>query len=357
MSKDPQQTEQWHQIQEIMNDPDDTTPDQGDAKKLGYVLEVIQEGVWDWKAKTGHVERSPGWYRMLDYDVGVFPETVFTWENVIHPDDFATVMQHFEDYTSGSIATYEIEYRCRKAGGEYLWIRDQGKIVERNPDGSVARMIGAHLDIHEQKIAQFTLQRQNELLSEDKFTLENLVKQRTSELQEANRKLEENIKQIDQLSNTDYLTAIYNRQKLEKELNHEIARSKRYRSPFSVALFDIDNFKTINDTCGHQVGDLVLQKIGQLTRENIRETDVLGRWGGDEFFIILPGVDLEQAMLSIEKIRCLISEAELYNSLKLTSSFGVTEYTQGDTVGSIYKRTDTALYQAKNSGRNRVVSS
>jgi diguanylate cyclase (GGDEF)-like protein len=323
---------------------------------LRYILDVIKEGVWNWDVNTGNVERSPGWYRMLYYDVGVFPNTVFTWENIIHPDDYPLVMRHFEDYICGRIESYEIEYRCRKADGDYLWIQDQGKIVERNDDGSVARMIGAHLNIHERKLAQLALQRQNELLREDKFTLENLVEQRTSELEEANRKLEQYIKKIDHLRNTDSLTSINNRHKLETELHHEIARAKRYRAPLSVALFDIDQFKKINDSYGHQVGDLILQQVSQLTLRSIRETDIIGRWGGDEYLIILPGVDMVHAVASVEKIRCLIAESEFTKSLRVTCSFGVTQYILDDSIGSMYKRTDVALYRAKHAGRNAVAS-
>ncbi|WP_372881690.1 PAS domain-containing protein, partial [Psychromonas sp.] len=111
---------------------------------LNNILDIINEGVWDWSAKTGHVGRSPGWYRMLGYDVGIFQEDVFTWENVIHPHDYPRVMRHFELYTTGKSDAYSVEYRCKKADGSYLWIRDKGRIVEYDDQGKVARMIGAH---------------------------------------------------------------------------------------------------------------------------------------------------------------------------------------------------------------------
>lgn len=319
-----------------------------------YILDIIEEGVWDWHANTGQVDRSPGWYRMLGFDLQALPETVFTWEDIIHPDDYPGVMHHFEQYISGQSEAYEIEYRCRKLDGSYLWIKDQGRIIERNKDGSIARMIGAHLNIHDQKIAQMTLQRQNELLSEDKFTLEHLIEQRTQELEEANQRLENNIKQVEKLRNTDFLTAIYNRHKSETELERELARSNRYQSALSIALFDIDDFKQINDNHGHQIGDLALQKIAALVKQHIRETDILGRWGGDEFIIIIPGTGLEDALTSLEKIRQLIAQTTLIESVKLTCSFGVTEYIQDDSISSIYKRMDAALYRAKHAGRNSV---
>lgn len=325
-------------------------------RTLFHILDIICEGVWDWNALTGHVERSPGWYRMLGYDVDILPNTVFTWEDIIHPDDYPRVMRHFEDYISGSSDRYEVEYRCRKANGEYLWIRDQGKIVERKADGSITRMIGAHLNIHDQMVAQAALQRQNELLHQDKFTLEHLVDQRTEELKEANRKLLANLEQIDRLSNRDYLTAIFNRQKAETELHREFGRAIRYKSALSVALFDIDNFKLINDGFGHSIGDEVLKGISSLVLDHKRETDILSRWGGDEFFIILPGIDTPHALGFIEKIRKLISEAALIASRPVTCSFGVTEFSEQDSIQSLYKRADMALYQSKTAGRNRVTT-
>lgn len=326
-----------------------------DSTRLRHILDIIKEGVWEWHSATGRVQRSPGWYRMLKYDENLFPEDVLTWEKVIHVDDYDRVMQHFEEYTSGQSPVYDIEYRCMTGDGGSLWIRDQGKVVEYNEDGSLALMIGAHLDIHELKEAQQALRQQSSLLHEDKLSFEQEVEKRTAELTEVNQKLANNIKKIEQLRNTDYLTSVYNRHKSETELVSEMARSKRYHSPLSVALFDIDEFKNINDTYGHQNGDMVLQKVSDLVLKHIRETDILGRWGGDEFFIILPGVRLPEAIISIEKIRSLIASSEFYESMKVTCSFGVTEYVAGDTVRSIYKRTDIGLYRAKNAGRNVVV--
>lgn len=334
---------------------DDNPSGYNDSTRLRYILDIIKEGVWEWDAINRKVSRSPGWYRMLRYDENQFPESVLTWEKVIHADDYSRVMKHFEAYTNGHIPVYDIEYRCMKGDGGYLWIRDQGRIVEYAEDGSLALMIGAHLDIHALKEAQTILLHQNVLLTQDKLSFEQEVEKRTAELTEVNKKLANNLHKIEQLRNTDYLTSVYNRHKSETELVNEMARSKRYRSPLSVALFDVDEFKYINDTYGHQNGDVVLQKVSQLVLKHIRETDVLGRWGGDEFFIILPGVSLSEAIISMEKLRSLIASSEFYESVQVTCSFGVTEYMSGDSVRSIYKRTDVALYKAKNAGRNIVV--
>ncbi len=321
---------------------------------LNHLLDVIVEGTWDWDANTGHVDRSPGWYRMLGYEVGVFQKNVFTWENVIHPEDYDRVMKHFELYTSGKIDRYCIEYRCKKADGEYLWIVDRGKVVKYNADGSVARMIGAHLNIHEQKMAQNELIKKNQLLKEGNVSLEKIIRKKADELERKNQELEEKIKEVEYISNMDPLTEIANRKKFETELEKEISRSKRYGHPLSLVIFDIDFFKQVNDTLGHKTGDTVLQKLCQLVKQNIREVDFFARWGGEEFSIIFPGLAFESALSATEKLRMLVSDYQFGQNLSVTCSFGVSKYLKGDSVDVLFRRADEALYRAKELGRNRV---
>lgn len=321
---------------------------------LNHILDIIEEGTWDWNANTGHVDRSPGWYRMLGYDVDIFDKNVFTWENIIHPDDYKQVMQHFEQYIKGEIAQYSIEYRCKKADGSYLWIFDQGKICATNADGSVARMIGAHLNIDKQKAAQNELLEQNRLLKDGNINLENLLRHKAEELEKKNQELEKKIEEIAYLSNTDPLTGIANRKKFEEVLENEIARCNRYHHPMSLAIFDIDYFKQVNDGYGHKTGDLVLQKLSRLVQENIREIDSIARWGGEEFTLIFPELPLHAAVKVAEKLQKLISQHAMTDELKITCSFGVTQYHSDNSIEQLFQRADEALYLAKDSGRNRV---
>jgi diguanylate cyclase (GGDEF)-like protein/PAS domain S-box-containing protein len=323
---------------------------------LNHILDVIIEGTWDWHANTGHVDRSPGWYRMLGYQVGVFKKDVFTWENIIHPDDYDRVMKHFELYIKGEIENYHIEYRARQADGKYLWIVDRGKVVLRNPDGSVARMIGAHQNIHDQKMAQSELIKQNQMLQEGHLTLERIIEEKTRELERKNAELEEKVREVEYISNTDTLTSIANRKKFEEELKKESARANRYKHPLSLAIFDLDFFKNINDTHGHKTGDLVLQKISRLVLNHIRKVDFFARWGGEEFTIIFPDLGLENAARVAEKLRTLVSRYEVEPDLFVTCSFGVSEYVEDELVEGLFKRADRALYRAKELGRNRVES-
>lgn len=331
------------------------TPEEAD-ETLNHLLDVIAEGTWDWHGATGRVERSPGWYRMLGYDVGIFRQDVFTWENLIHPDDYPRVMNRIEGFINGALETYCIEYRCKQADGQYLWILDRAKIIERNPDGSAARIIGAHQDIHRQKTLHEELSEKDRLLKAGNMTLENLLKQKTVELETKNRELEEKIREIEYISNTDRLTGIPNRKKFEETIGKEISRAKRYGHPLSLAILDLDLFKQINDTHGHDTGDQVLRQIADLIRNHLRSVDFFARWGGEEFTIIFPDLNLESAVHASEKLRYLIEQLEIDRNLSVTSSFGLSQFDGQDSFEELLQRADKALYRAKKLGRNRVES-
>jgi len=321
---------------------------------LGAILDIISDGVWDWNALTGHVERSPGWYRMLGYDVNSFEKDVFTWENVIHPDDYPSVMEHFEAYLCGDLDTYKVQYRCKKADGTYLWIEDSGKIVEYTKEGKIARMIGAHTDIDEAKTTQEKFLKQNELLLSDNASLETLVDKRTQELKELNEKLEQEVKQAEHNASYDVLTNTYNRRIFEEIFLKELSRAKRYSHPLSIILLDIDEFKLFNDNYGHKTGDKVLCAIADLLHKSIRDSDTLARWGGEEFIIILPNISIDQATEKAELIRQEIADFLFFDSMKITCSFGVTSYVDKDNSDSIFARADKALYRAKEFNRNNI---
>ena len=165
------------------------------------------------------------------------------------------------------------------------------------------------------------------------------------------KRMEEELKR---LSITDNLTQAYNRTKYEEVIKREIERTKRSSSPLSVAMFDIDHFKKVNDTYGHDVGDYVLKTLSQIAKKNIRDIDYLIRWGGEEFIVIALDTDLRGAEVMAEKIRQAIGNYSFDKVGRVTVSFGVTQFKQDDTEDSFIKRADDALYQAKEKGRNRV---
>jgi diguanylate cyclase (GGDEF)-like protein/PAS domain S-box-containing protein len=163
-------------------------------------------------------------------------------------------------------------------------------------------------------------------------------------------------KYIEKLSEIDHLTQVFNRKKIETLLNKEIHRATRYDTTFSVIMIDIDHFKRVNDTYGHQVGDEVLVGAASLIKHSVRLTDSVGRMGGEEFLVICAQTELEASCDVAEKLRQSLSEKPFETAGFQTASFGVSTYHEGDTPESIVKRADDALYKAKEAGRNRVVS-
>ena len=161
-------------------------------------------------------------------------------------------------------------------------------------------------------------------------------------------------KEIHLLATTDSLTGIANRREFSAILARELDRAKRYGAPLSLAMYDLDYFKRVNDTFGHDVGDDVLQAVTGLVKENIRTVDVVGRWGGEEFMVLMPASDMQAARNASEKLRLAIAGHRFNKVGKLTVSFGVVSFEPQDDLNSLMKRVDDALYRAKEQGRNRV---
>jgi diguanylate cyclase (GGDEF)-like protein/PAS domain S-box-containing protein len=160
--------------------------------------------------------------------------------------------------------------------------------------------------------------------------------------------------QIRRFATTDSLTGIANRREFTRIVESEIDRVKRYGTPLSLIMYDLDHFKRVNDTFGHDVGDDVLQTVSRLVKENIRSVDVTGRWGGEEFMVLLPQTDLDSANKVAEKLRQAI-ELHRFNKVgQVTASFGLTQFVPEDDIELLTKRVDEALYQAKKRGRNCV---
>ncbi len=172
------------------------------------------------------------------------------------------------------------------------------------------------------------------------------------ETQELQVKLQENREKLVR----DPLTGVFNRLAYEQQMLQEIARWERYHTPFSFALLDIDHFKKINDDYGHAAGDKALVIVARLMTRIVRKTDLIYRIGGEEFVIILPGTNSQQAGQLVDKIRQSVSETEIHfkqTRVEITLSAGYTAVRNGDSKEMIFDRTDAAMYRAKNSGRNR----
>lgn len=165
------------------------------------------------------------------------------------------------------------------------------------------------------------------------------------------------IKFFEDLSLIDDLTQIANRRRINELCETEFKRAQRYQTPFSIILFDIDHFKKINDNYGHLTGDIVLKTLATFVTKKIRGTETVGRWGGEEFIIILPQVGIEGATLVAKKLREQISKIKFPDlNESVTCSFGIAEFKKSDTLDTLIERSDNALYQAKEKGRNQVVT-
>ena len=159
------------------------------------------------------------------------------------------------------------------------------------------------------------------------------------------------------LARTDVLTGLANRRAFDEAAQLEIQRAQRYATPLALVMADLDYFKAINDKYGHHIGDLVLQHCARILSESVRNVDLVGRWGGEEFSILMPGTDLEEAVRAAERMRAAIADAPWIEGLGCgyTASFGVAAFhPESPSLFSLLGRADAALYDAKNKGRNRV---
>jgi diguanylate cyclase (GGDEF)-like protein/PAS domain S-box-containing protein len=280
-------------------------------------------GNWHWYVKSNRVVFNNAKVLALGYSKDEIPSEVgfeFFTEK-IHRDDYERVMDNMRRHLYGETPAYETTYRIKTRNAHWLWFYDRGKVTKRDKNGKPELVSGIVFDVSEQK--------------------------RMEELLEAkNRRLEE-------MSRRDYLTDLYNRRELMEKLDFEIKRRNRTKTSLSVVMLDLDHFKQVNDTHGHQVGDQVLVQVADLLRKTVREIDIVGRYGGEEFLVILPDCPAKEAVNVAERIRTGVAGFDFNLSLKLTISGGVAEYIGGNS-DNLIEIADQNLYLAKNSGRNKI---
>ena len=170
-----------------------------------------------------------------------------------------------------------------------------------------------------------------------------------------NKNLKKLLKEVEFEASHDNLTKAPNRKLFNEKLKEEFYRAKRYNTPLSIAMIDIDHFKSINDTYGHDAGDLVLQKLASFCQRHIRKSDMFARWGGEEFMFIFPNTNIQAAVKICEKIKNdLQNDKNIQEPIKFTISCGVSELIKNDTIDTFLKRVDEMLYKAKEEGRDRI---
>ena len=166
--------------------------------------------------------------------------------------------------------------------------------------------------------------------------------------------LEKNKKELENLATTDSLTLLFNRRKFSEILKLEIERERRFGNGLFLMVCDIDKFKNINDKYGHNIGDEVLKAFAKVLQDSIRKIDVVARWGGEEFVLLIPNTEVDLAPAIANKLRKLIESSKFKDISDVTASFGIACYEENDNEESLFNRADKALYKAKKKGRNRI---
>ncbi|WP_264229736.1 sensor domain-containing diguanylate cyclase [Acholeplasma laidlawii] len=266
-------------------------------------------GQWKWLYAENKVFFNALKARTIGYeaeDIGQIGFEFFT--SKLHPDDYDRVMDNMRQHLTGKTDAYEVEYRIMHREGYYLWYYDRGIVTKRDKDGKPLELEGIVFDITESK------------------------------------KLEE---QLINYAQSDPLTDALNRRMLFKELEHQIYMNTYKNIPFSLLMFDVDKFKQINDTYGHLVGDEVLIETIQLINKSKRESDMTFRYGGDEFFLVLPNTRQEDALNLVSRIQDVFKKTPISSVGYVVLSMGVSQYKPGETIDQLINRVDQMMYQSK----------
>lgn len=282
-------------------------------------------GHWYWNIRANQVTFNPLKLTTLGYSISEIPEHVeyqFFTEK-LHPDDYKRTMDAMLDHLYGRADVYEVEYRIQAADGSYKWFYDRGRITQFDEHGKPLFLAGIVFDITEKKETQLELEQKNRILAK--------------------------------MSETDGLTQIGNHRSLIEHLKAEMINADRTVTPLSIAIFDIDNFKRVNDTKGHVIGDQVLVALAAILKKAVRGSDYIGRYGGEEFMVIFRDTGISVAEKISERVRQAIESYGFVEGLKITISGGVSQY-HGETMTELIKSADIKLYSAKKSGKNQIVS-
>jgi two-component system cell cycle response regulator len=211
--------------------------------------------------------------------------------------------------------------------------------------------------------SQFIKEGAYDYLTKDRLSEKSLSRSIMNALEKARlkRDVKEAQNKMAEMSTRDELTGVYNRRYFMEALEREVSKAKRYGNELVLCMLDLDHFKEVNDTYGHPAGDMVLREIGKMLKECVRQSDLICRYGGEEFAVILPSTQLEKARLVCERFRGIVKQHQFkYNSfqINITVSIGVTAFNHliPESFNDLIAKADEALYRAKAEGRNRVVS-
>jgi diguanylate cyclase (GGDEF)-like protein/PAS domain S-box-containing protein len=259
-----------------------------------------------------------------------------SFQDITHPEELAINLKNIQNLVNNETASYSMEKRYFRKDGATTWVNQTVSLL-RDMDEKPANFLSITEDITARKYAE-------------------------KALEAVNNELRMSLEREKLLARTDGMTGLYNHRYFFELANREFRAAKRYHRPLAILMFDIDRFKQVNDTFGHAVGDKVLVQIAETLASQLRTADVLSRYGGDEFIIMLPQTSAQQALPLAERIRTSVEELsiEVENiPLSITLSIGIAEIQReltDENIEYIAKRADKALYTAKHTGRNRTVT-
>ncbi|MDE2584627.1 MAG: GGDEF domain-containing protein [Betaproteobacteria bacterium] len=288
-------------------------------QRWAFAVEGAGDGVWDWQMAEGTMVYSHRWKEMLGYADDEIGNDDQEWISRIHPEDLSEAQSALQRCLSGETPVYVLEQRLRCKDGRWKWMLVRGMVVSRGDDGGALRMIGTVSDINERHVTE---------------------------------------ERIRHMAQHDLLTDLPNRALFSDRVQQVLARARRNKERFAILVVDLDEFKPVNDHHGHGVGDQLLKEVARRLLLCVRESDTVGRVGGDEFVALLPSLHSEQDAVAVgEKIRHAIAEPFEVGGhrLHISSSIGIAVYPEdGRDEIQLLKRADDAMYWAKGSGRNNV---
>lgn len=291
-------------------------------ERLTLALESSATAFFDWDVVADRLYHSAQAAIMRGEPAREETAPSATLRESIHPDDRADVMARFKEVIAGRAPEYDAEFRVRHRGGAWIWLKAKGQVVRRDDAGRALRMTGTYADITARKA------------DEERLRL---------------------------LAEFDPLTGLPNRAQFHDRLTQAIARRAGSTKESALLFLDIDHFKDVNDTFGHEEGDRVLTGFAQVLRDSVRTSDTVARLGGDEFTIILEGLrgpeDAEMVAANvIDKVRRTLDKSG--KRVTISASIGIAFITPEETdPAAVLRRADEALYQAKQGGRNRFAMS
>ena len=318
---------------------------------LELVMAGASLGYWDWNYQSGEYRVNDRWLAMLGLQRADESGRVSDWVDRIHPDDKARIMPEVEAHvTSGE--TYVVEFRMQHKGGYWVWIQGAGGVVEQDADNRPLRLCGTHQDISSRKRVEAE---RDELIRSLQQALDTIA-ETNMELQSQIAQKEALEKKLAHRAMHDYLTDLPNKALLIEQAEQVLSLARRHAEMVGVLFIDLDNFKQINDSLGHGIGDAVLVEFAIRLSEAVRECDVVARWGGDEFVAVLPNcnsvADIE--LIARRVLQKCEQPLESVPDATLAASIGVALFPDhADNLSRLIAVADSAMYAAKEAGGHR----